>query len=505
MDPRLKSKSDLYIFSGYVLFAVVLAINPLTFLIFRQLGYLPPLSQETFHANDIRYYLPALLDIIIATNAALIVFSPRKLSYYLNNSLPYNFFMFVSMLGSMFSMNVILAGQLIPLRILYLLVLLFFLTNTLFQAVVKKRDGAEIHPFYRNLVVSAFGLGLVLIVLEGAFMFHSSTHRFNGTLGSRAWFANHWDINSEGYRDIEHDSALVKGKRKIMVVGDSFVAGHGIKNPKDRFSDLLGSKLPPNEYVVFNLGVGGSDTRDEYERLVKFHHRPDLLIISWYPNDIEQEGELFGLKLQRAQSYHDLVEPFTYLARRSYLWNYVYWRLPHPSELTNYFGYIQQCFAYLKVRMHHLRELDRLISYGDSLHVPMAAVVFPFLDNAEGSAFATDVIEARFRMHHVPVLSVRQMLLGKPAIDYVVNQNDPHPNERLHAMVADSLFKMLSASGAFEQKPQQPDLLNSTPLERDSVTTVPKAAPKKQPSKPKSSKKSKKSSKPKKPLEGQQP
>nr|MBP6721932.1 hypothetical protein [Bacteroidia bacterium] len=101
--------------------------------------------------------------------------------------------------------------------------------------------------------------------------------------------------------------------------------------------------------------------------------------------------------------------------------------------------------------------------YGDSLQVPMAAVVFPFLENAEGSAFATDIIEQRFRKHGVPVVGVRQMILGKPAIDYIVNQNDPHPNEKLHAMVADSLFQIFSSQGVIVNEPLSATRPNPTP------------------------------------------
>ncbi len=450
MDPRLSPKSDLYVFGGYVLLALALLVNPLALWFFASQGILPEVPAHHFHESDIRYLLPSLITMLSAVMGSIMIWAPKRLRYYLNDSFAFNLFLFCALLAIMFSLNVIQPGQFKFFRLLYLVGLLFFLLNTLYQAVVKKRDGAELHPFYRNLAVAIFGITLLLIVLEGVFMFHQGTHRFNGTLGSRAWFLNHWELNAEGYRDAGYDSSRT-AKRKILVIGDSFVAGHGVVDRKDRFTDQLEAMIPGNEYSVYNLGVGGSDTRDENKRLREFPFKPDILIFSWYPNDIEQDGELGGLTLQHARSYHDLPGFARYFARRSYLWNYIYWRYPHPDELSDYFGYIKQCFAFLKVRYAHLQEIDRLVAYGDSLHVPMAAVVFPFLENAEGSQFATDPIEQRFSMHGIPTLSVRDMLLGKPAIDYIVNQNDPHPNEKLHKMVADSLLKMLEAVDAFGQ------------------------------------------------------
>jgi hypothetical protein len=458
MDHRLKAKSDLYVFGGYVLLALAVLVNPLTIPLFQKWGYLPQIPAHHLHANDIRYLLPAFLDVLFLVNGSLIIFGQKKLRYYFNDSFLYNLFLFVTGLALLFTLNVIHPGKLNGLRVVYLLGLLFLLTNALFQGVVKKNGSNGMHPFYRNLAVSFYGVVLMLIVLEGVFMFHQGTHRFNGTLGSRAWFLKNWELNEQGYRDTPYDSAAIAGKRKVLVIGDSFVAGHGIKDPKDRFSNVLGSKLSKDLYHVFNLGVGGSDTRDENKRLREFPYKPDMLIFSWYPNDIEEDGERAGLILQHARSYHDVWGPFRYVVRRSYLWNYLYWRFPHPDELSDYFGYIKQCFAYLKVRNDHLREIDRLVAYGDSLGVPMAAVVFPFLENASGSAFATDEIEARFNKHGVPVVSVREMLLGVDPMDYVVNQNDPHPNEKLHAMVADSLFQLLSVRGAIATEPKTLDL-----------------------------------------------
>ncbi len=488
MDPRLKPKSDLHVFVGYVLLLVAVVVNPIALWLWAAQGIVPPVPAHHFHESDIRYLLPSLLALLAGVSGGILVWAPKRLGYYLNNSFRFNLFMFCCLLAIMFSLNVIHPGQFKGLRLLYLLGMLFFLANTLYQAVVKKRDGPELHPFYRNLAVAAFGVTLVLMLLEGGFLFHESTHRFNGTLGSRAWFLNHWTLNEEGYRDAPYDSASVGTRRKVLVIGDSFVAGHGIKDANDRFTNELEALLPGNEFRVYNLGVGGSDTRDENKRLRAFPYKPDILIFSWYPNDIEQDGERGGLLLQHARSYHDIPGFARYFARRSYLWNYLYWRYPHPDELSDYFGYIQQCFSFLKVRYAHFQEIDRLVAYGDSLQVPMAAVVFPFLENAAGSQFATDPVEGRFRGHGVPTLSVRQMLLGKPAIDYIVNQNDPHPNERLHKMVADSLLLILQRANAFSENAVAPrpiaarqPVIKSIVESQETRKPQPKADPKSQP------------------------
>ncbi len=451
MDPRLKAKTDLYIFAGYLLLGLAVLLNPFSLPFIQEKGFLPAFPEVHLYANDLRYILPILFDIFLVVIGGMIVWAPKRLNYYLNDSLIFNLLIFGLLSLIMFSLNVVHPGKLILLRIFFLLILLFFLTNSLYLGVVKEEASLRLHPFYRNLAVSVFGVILVLILLEGVFMFHKQTHRFNGTLGSRAWFLSNWKLNAEGYRDTEYDSTDIKGKKKVMVLGDSFVAGHGVKDPEDRFSNRLQRLLPEDKYKVFNLGVGGSDVFDENQRIREFPYQPDLLIISWYPNDIEDDGQKAGLTLQHARSYHDLWLPFRYVARRSYLWNYVYWQFAHPDELSDYFGFIKQCFTFYMAKRAHFAQLERLTHYGDSLQIPMAAVVFPFLENMPGSDFATEPITGFFEGKGIPVLDVRSMAKDEAVEDLLVNQNDPHPSEKLHEMVADSLFEMLEQNGLVEE------------------------------------------------------
>src|SRR5262245_21618978 len=82
-------------------------------------------------------------------------------------------------------------------------------------------------------------LGLVALVLlagEGVFSMIDRSHAVGYTLAARLWFARHWTPpgNSFGYRDVEHPD---DGKKKLFVLGDSFVAGMGIRDVRERFTD----------------------------------------------------------------------------------------------------------------------------------------------------------------------------------------------------------------------------------------------------------------------------
>src|SRR4029079_8000931 len=96
---------------------------------------------------------------------------------------------------------------------------------------------------------------LTLLAFEVLFaLVFIDTDAFAQTLASNRWlhlyFWNH--VNALGYRDVEHPPELFRSRRSVLVLGDSFVAGYGIKDPRDRFSDILQQRLG-DDWVVANV------------------------------------------------------------------------------------------------------------------------------------------------------------------------------------------------------------------------------------------------------------
>jgi len=90
--------------------------------------------------------------------------------------------------------------------------------------------------------------------------------------------------NSIGFRDIEHNYKL-KTKKRIMFIGDSFTFGDKISQ-KNIFVELLRDKL--KEYELFNCGVSGYGTAQEYLLLLKYFNTvsPDIVFLTICFNDI---------------------------------------------------------------------------------------------------------------------------------------------------------------------------------------------------------------------------
>lgn len=92
-------------------------------------------------------------------------------------------------------------------------------------------------------------------------------------------------INSHGLREEEAGYEKPPDKKRIIVLGDSFAWGYGLKE-EERFSDLLKGKFPGLQMI--NMGVVGYSTDQECVLLEKegLKYRPDTLLVLVHDTDI---------------------------------------------------------------------------------------------------------------------------------------------------------------------------------------------------------------------------
>jgi hypothetical protein len=73
--------------------------------------------------------------------------------------------------------------------------------------------------------------------------------------------------NADGQRDVERRVERFPGKRRLIVLGDSVVAGHGIREIDETIPRRLERQFPSQGLEALNFGVGGYCTRAEVELL----------------------------------------------------------------------------------------------------------------------------------------------------------------------------------------------------------------------------------------------
>lgn len=93
--------------------------------------------------------------------------------------------------------------------------------------------------------------------------------------------------NAHGLRDVERTLEKPPGRRRILLLGDSVVVGHGIWDLEDTISRNLERELAGEGFEVLNFGIGGYNTRSEAELLKEkgVQFSPDLVVLIILEND----------------------------------------------------------------------------------------------------------------------------------------------------------------------------------------------------------------------------
>lgn len=140
--------------------------------------------------------------------------------------------------------------------------------------------------FMKNILISAAALGVVFLLMEFFLRlagFHPVNMQFQPVLYSKElgwvlkknynalWEELEWKVpyrtNARGFRDREHTLEKTPGRKRILILGDSFAEGYGVRE-EARWASRLENNMAGDAEVV-NLGVRGYDILQEYRLLLQ--------------------------------------------------------------------------------------------------------------------------------------------------------------------------------------------------------------------------------------------
>jgi lysophospholipase L1-like esterase len=300
-----------------------------------------------------------------------------------------------------------------------------------------------------NLLVFFFLGSAAFFLGESYYRFiHDTTDAFNYTKTSQRWFKRYYHLNAANgnLRDnITYKHKIEPGKRRITFLGDSFTAGHGVKNVDDRFANLVRKTHP--EWEVHVLAELGFDTGVELSGVLDLQasaYQFDEVVLVYCLNDISDMMPEWQAISQRI--YSDSQRE-TWLVQNSYFANTLHYRLlaRRESNVGNYYhslldAYRGNYWEQQKARLMSMRE--HVAKAGGRLSV----VIFPFL-HALGPNYEYRFVHEQLekfwteqRVSHVDLLTMFEPF---PPSDLVVNSLDPHPNELAHELAAKVIGEFL--------------------------------------------------------------
>ncbi|WP_437201067.1 SGNH/GDSL hydrolase family protein [Planctomicrobium sp. SH664] len=302
-------------------------------------------------------------------------------------------------------------------------------------------------------LLACWSLLALVTCLEWVFVLavdHSDA--FNGTNVSKRWYRRFMDANrnDDGFRD-RHTLAepTPDGVRRLIVFGDSYVAGHGVRNMDDRFTERLERDFNRDgkfHVRVLNVGEPGYEVsliEGLMQAVIQKKIPADVFLYCYMLNDIEGYDP-------RTEEYLREVNqqaPTNPLITKTYFLNWAYfrWQQTRTRGVVNYFPNLEDAYS-TKAWTNVAGALERMRVRCEAANIEFRMVLFPFMQNL-GPDYNFRPVHQQLidwcKAHDVPVLDMEPLLSAHHREGLHANAFDAHPNEYAHKLIADAIFEWL--------------------------------------------------------------
>ena len=256
-------------------------------------------------------------------------------------------------------------------------------------------------------------------------------------------------MNRHGFRGADHPMKKPRGVFRILVIGDSFTFGEGVRLEDTfvaRLQAILEEQVSPR-LEVLNFGVGAWNTLAEinYLRHEGVRFQPDLVLVVFTPNDTEHGG---GLDLW--QDFRATYEPPESL-RSSYLASAVY---ANVARILLGRAYVDRLVRDAMAKPGTWKLTLALLRQGRRVAHAAGAdygiVIFPFMYELHEDHPLTpihELVRKAAESAGIPAVDLLPAFHGESYTDLWVHPSDQHPNERAHAIAASAIARFLVDDG----------------------------------------------------------
>jgi lysophospholipase L1-like esterase len=254
-------------------------------------------------------------------------------------------------------------------------------------------------------------------------------------------------INRHGFRGPDWSERKQPGTLRLMLLGDSFTFGEGVRWEDtfgERLEGLLSERLD-RPVEVLNVATGGWDTHDEISYLGQRGRafEPDAILIVYVLNDA---GYPVGVDLW--EGFRSAYEPEGWL-KRSYLLSFAFTRIAREIRGRRY---VESMVASSRTRSQSWDLSFALLSQGrliaEQIGAGYGVVLFPFLYRLDADHPFRPLHELVGRAcasSGIPFNDLLDAFEGRSYAELWVHPSDQHPNDEGHRIAAEAIARFVLA------------------------------------------------------------
>jgi lysophospholipase L1-like esterase len=247
--------------------------------------------------------------------------------------------------------------------------------------------------------------------------------------------------DSVGFRDRDSPVARVPGKKRIMLLGDSFTLGWGVVFDSiysKQLEKLVNDNGRPTE--VINTGVGNTNTVMELEQFkaIGLRFKPDMVILMYYINDAEPTPPVVGA-LKTAIVTHSYLIAF--------LSDQMIKLTPRLNQSYDWRAYYAGLFKPGRPGLEASREaIDELAVLCRQNGIRLVIANIPELRELKNYPFpeATEFVRRAAEKNDVPFVDLLPALVNEDPATLWVTKEDPHANAKANAIIGRALFEAVN-------------------------------------------------------------
>ena len=293
------------------------------------------------------------------------------------------------------------------------------------------------------------------------------------TYTSALWERRYVQWNASGFRDAERNLASDTRIGRILLVGDSYVFGTGIRRPEHRLGEQLASLLnarATRSWEVINAGRPDRHTLHEMQTLrCMLQYRPDVVILIYVFNDIDYLRPVTireGLS-EAPRGLIQRVHPSRLLYANSFLFQELYLRLRAVTLGRQDRHGERDPYADAALLSAHLRDVRTFQEIAQSAGADVLVVPFD-IGIAEDQWLLTRyrnfVSEAR-RMG-IAIASLESTFANQEYDGLYVNALDRHPNESAHRLAAEAIAPLIASRASLAEGRNRTGAVEAAPTPR---------------------------------------